>query len=146
MCNSCRKKLQICPVCKAKLRTNRNLMAEKILEILPIKCCFTEHGCKEQLAKAEREKHILRCPFREVQCPDLSCSKKLSIPKLLEHVEVHALVKGKFPGRFKSYLTLKDGVFDVKAEKVSYWRTGHIRFMKDNFFVIVRRDPAAADW
>jgi hypothetical protein len=67
----------------------RNLFAEKILEKLPTPCRFSEHGCGKILLKNDKLIHLKLCPFREVECPQYSCRKPVSLWKLFEHVDEH---------------------------------------------------------
>ncbi len=92
----------------------RNLFAEKILEKLPTPCRFSEHGCGKILLKNDKLIHLKLCPFREVECPQYSCRKPVSLWKVFEHVgELHPDVELVSPGFEKIYhvssLLVNDG-------------------------------------
>jgi len=147
LCSSCRKKIKECPVCKKKLRINRNLAAEKILESICLPCNFSIHGCPSQLEKDEREKHLKVCEFRDVQCPSLlsHCVKIVSLSKLVEHVStVHQLTVGSDTGSFRSRNTLKEA--DFSASHQLFWGPCHFMFLQKHFFGEVSRNSKKKEW
>ena len=94
LCNSCRPKLQICPICLAVLDDSRCLIAEKFLEELPQKCCYSKHGCTEMLVAEERLNHEKICQHREVSCPEIDCLGLVPMSALLDHLrQKHPSIK-----------------------------------------------------
>ena len=88
ICNSCRPKLKTCPICSAALNNLRCLIAEKLLEELPQKCCYSKHGCTVELIKEERLRHEKICKHREVKCPENGCSCLVPMSTLVDHLRL----------------------------------------------------------
>jgi E3 ubiquitin-protein ligase SIAH1 len=144
VCKECREKLQTCPVCKIKLKHNRNLTAEKMLEMIPVKCSFKDDGCNEELLFGEREKHRNECQFRHVKCPDQDCNLTISIQKLLEHIEVHNVVEGTSTGLLETSLKVKESEFAELTKSV--WILQHFQYQGKHFFLQVSRDWFKKNW
>jgi E3 ubiquitin-protein ligase SIAH1 len=49
VCKTCKTRLTDCPTCRQPLGNLRNLIAEKLIEKIPSKCPFAEHGCLARL-------------------------------------------------------------------------------------------------
>ena len=48
LCKPCHKKLSLCPTCRVHLGFIRCLMAEKLLEKVPVSCQFVKNGCPQR--------------------------------------------------------------------------------------------------
>ena len=48
LCKTCHSKLSNCPSCSGALRSTRCLVAEKLLEKVPVMCNFAKNGCSER--------------------------------------------------------------------------------------------------
>jgi hypothetical protein len=138
LCNPCRMKLKDCPVCKKRLRINRNLTAEKILEHLPIKCQFSIHGCTKNVRNEDRSEHEKECQFRQVFCPKNLCKQKISISKLMDHVVEHQLRSGNPPSSFRIALNVSEESLQIVNRSVAYWETSYLQFHGKHFFGIYK--------
>jgi len=90
VCQSCHKRLVICPICRDPLPGFRCKIAEQILSKIPTPCPFAEYGCPQIFRNmSEKRKHIKICLFREIVCPVCSCPKQISISKIGSHIARH---------------------------------------------------------
>ena len=48
LCVKCKAKITVCPSCQEPMGSTRNLLAEKLLERVPVKCEFAANGCAER--------------------------------------------------------------------------------------------------
>ena len=48
LCSRCHARLNICPSCQMPLGLMRCLVAEKILEKVPMACKFAKNGCRQR--------------------------------------------------------------------------------------------------
>ena len=92
LCQKCRiPSLTTCPLCRAPLNissSNRNLLCEKIITLLPLECSFLEHGCKASEIRNTEEllAHEKNCPHRLVRCVHPFCQFLMPVNKLTKHV------------------------------------------------------------
>ena len=94
LCQKCRHPNQItCPYlhCQAPLNvtsSNRNLLCEKIMTLLPLECSFFEHGCKasEINDTAQLLLHEKKCPHRLIRCIYPLCQNLVPFNKLPIHI------------------------------------------------------------
>ena len=81
-----------CLMCRIPLNlssSNRNLLCEKVITLLPPECSFTEHGCKNSKNIKDTEElfvHEKRCPHRLVRCIHPLCQLLVPVNKLTEHI------------------------------------------------------------
>ena len=87
LCQSCRPKLENCPTCRHPLRNTRSLLAEKVLEKIPVKCTFSRNGCTLRLEKKNVIAHETVCPFRDVMCFMTNCERYFPIGELVSHIK-----------------------------------------------------------
>jgi E3 ubiquitin-protein ligase SIAH1 len=45
LCKACKAQLAECTTCRQRLGNLRSLVAEKLIEKIPVRCKFAEHGC-----------------------------------------------------------------------------------------------------
>jgi hypothetical protein len=45
LCKTCKARLTDCPTCRQPLGNSRCLVAEKLIEKIPVLCTFAKHGC-----------------------------------------------------------------------------------------------------
>jgi hypothetical protein len=51
LCKACKAQLTHCPTCRQPLGNLRSLVAEKLIEKIPVRCTFAEHGCDVRWGK-----------------------------------------------------------------------------------------------
>nr|XP_023016049.1 uncharacterized protein LOC111505469 [Leptinotarsa decemlineata]XP_023016050.1 uncharacterized protein LOC111505469 [Leptinotarsa decemlineata]XP_023016051.1 uncharacterized protein LOC111505469 [Leptinotarsa decemlineata]XP_023016052.1 uncharacterized protein LOC111505469 [Leptinotarsa decemlineata]XP_023016053.1 uncharacterized protein LOC111505469 [Leptinotarsa decemlineata] len=62
-CSSCKHKSLSCPFCREKLGQTRNLVVEKITEVLQISCQNIAKGCKYTGTVKSTKQHIINCKY-----------------------------------------------------------------------------------
>ena len=78
-CKKCHPRLRDCPICRGSIGNTRNLVAEKIISKLPVRCTNFEKGCEEPQALPDQiTEHEKYCEFRMVNCFYEGC--KDSVP------------------------------------------------------------------
>ena len=85
LCNKCKTKITVCPFCRKPMRTQRNLLAEKLLEKLPVKCEFVANGCSKRMLSTVLPGHMTTCAHRDVQC--FECKDKHPMSALGDHLK-----------------------------------------------------------
>jgi len=128
--------IKLTTVCKQKLRINRNLTAEKILETLPIPCSFSVHGCTEHLMNIDLSKHESECQFREVQCPKHMCMKRTSVPHLIEHIAEHKFSTRQNLGSHSALMNVREELFTSAKRQSLYCLPTHLQIHGKHFFVM----------
>ena len=95
----------ICPVCKKSLEmtcrkiSTENLGVFRILRGLEIKCPFRgdgddgdgdedDDGCKKTCEWGDLSKHLEKCEFAVIRCPNVPCKEKVQRRKIREHDSV----------------------------------------------------------
>jgi len=87
VCGECRPNVSTCPQCRDPLGNIRSLISEKMLEKLPCVCKFTDQGCQEEHVRETIGDHEKACQYRLVNCVDLACQQRVSVSRLLTHLE-----------------------------------------------------------
>jgi len=87
VCSDCRPNVSTCPQCRDPLGNIRSLVSEKMLEKLPSSCKYADDGCQVELLRDQIGEHERGCSFRLVNCVDLACQQRISVSKLLTHLE-----------------------------------------------------------
>jgi len=87
VCSECRPNVSTCPQCRDPLGNIRSLISEKMLEKLPCVCKFADHGCQVEQLREQLTEHESNCSFRLVNCVDLACQQRISVSKLLAHLD-----------------------------------------------------------
>lgn len=85
-CNTCRLKVQSCPLCRETDIDIRNMFAEKAITYMSIPCEFVQFGCKVEVQYRDKESHERVCKYRPYICPYIECDHKLSSEAVVEHV------------------------------------------------------------
>ena len=57
LCKKCHKRLSNCPLCRKPLGKIRSLVAEKMLEKVPLPCSFADDGCRTHIFLDDRQFH-----------------------------------------------------------------------------------------
>ncbi len=65
---------------------------------------------------------------------NIKCGKKISIPKLINHIEEHKFSVSNTPSLLKSNLTLREDDFNGVRGLNLYWKTSHLQFHGKHFF------------
>ncbi|XP_074038857.1 E3 ubiquitin-protein ligase SIAH1A [Leptinotarsa decemlineata] len=74
MCGECIKSsgITMCPCCRGPISNTRNYQLEQLIEgikdVLKLKCCYADKGCKYIISTQEKEAHELECRFRKYYC------------------------------------------------------------------------------
>jgi len=87
VCSECRPNVSTCPQCRDPLGNIRSLISEKMLEKLPSVCKYTDQGCQEEHTQKTILEHEKSCQYRLVNCVDLACQQRISVSKLLTHLD-----------------------------------------------------------
>lgn len=88
VCSECRPNVNnLCPQCRDPLGNIRSLISEKMLEKLPAVCKYADQGCQVEHTRNEISEHEKHCQFRLVNCVDLACQQRVSVSKLLSHLD-----------------------------------------------------------
>jgi hypothetical protein len=84
-CRNCRSRLIDCPICRKKLGIGRNLLAEKLLEKIPLRCPYSSLGCQVKISQKDVENHGQECHLREVCCPSRLCKQRVRFAVLVSY-------------------------------------------------------------
>jgi len=87
VCSECRPNVSTCPQCRDPLGNIRSLVSEKMLEKLPCVCKYSDHGCEVEQLRGQLGDHERVCTYRLVNCVDLACQQRISVSKLLAHLD-----------------------------------------------------------
>lgn len=146
LCSSCRKKITLCPVCKSQLRGVRSLLAEEVLETIPMHCSFKQFGCEENLPAEKRSQHESECSYRLVICPCQSCSVKVSLVQLSDHTAKDHKIK---PGFHSCKIQVKETHFgEVTSSSPGewFWLPHEHEFKGRKFYNISMQNYSAGLW
>ena len=82
VCKSCKASVTSCPTCRREMSDSTSSLAASIIELVPHKCKFSEHGCevKDYLVQLKVE--------RTVKCP--ACRAEIQPKKFEEHAKQEA--------------------------------------------------------
>ena len=97
-CKTCHPRLQNCPVCRGPIGNTRNLVVEKIISKLPVRCVNFENGCQEPQALPDQIiEHEKYCEFRMVNCFYTRCGDSFVFNDFAEHLKKpkHRMIKVK---------------------------------------------------
>ena len=83
VCQAC--KADFCPTCRIKMGNGKSLLASTLLDNIDHHCKF--NNCDMVLASDEIENHEGICPNRDVICPHPTCSEKVSLSELVDHIK-----------------------------------------------------------
>jgi hypothetical protein len=139
VCNRCNPKLQndLCPTCRDPI-VGRAMNIEKLLDLIPNPCKYSESGCKTELVPSLLRNHENNCETKLLHCPRLFCTTKI-LPKYLDqHLIVAANCKViKMSNHATSSLYVSDDIFTKK--KLQSWVPGLIHQFGQTFFTEVLR-------
>jgi len=144
VCSACCDKVTDCPVCRIPLGKERIrcLMLEKLLPNMKHNCKNADQGCKMEDSKVILEAHEKDCQYQSFDCVDTRCIEKVSMMRLLEHVQKkhHGTFRWANKGCVEikisqqkqevTYCVPNSGV-DVKT---CFWAPQHYKFQDRHFF------------
>ena len=91
---------QLCEKCKSVCKCGSvvgkrpNPALKQILKNLPVYCPHYNNGCREIFNQAELlNDHQEGCVFRQVWCPDISCSNKVLFKDVIDHLNQNHQIK-----------------------------------------------------
>ncbi|XP_023226082.1 E3 ubiquitin-protein ligase SIAH1-like [Centruroides sculpturatus] len=71
LCSYCKVRVSSCPTCRGEMGNYRNLMLEKMSELVALPCKYRDNGCSELKVLSEKKGHEKYCSFKTCQCPSL---------------------------------------------------------------------------
>lgn len=83
VCTGCRKRHNLCPVCRGTFLVFRNRLLDNVLELLPHNCSFSFNGCSEIIKPGDD--HEKWCGFRGTKCK--RCDWTGPGNKILNHIK-----------------------------------------------------------
>ena len=69
ICSKCRRRVQVCPTCRAEFSGIRNMALENIVRRLEYPCANRKSGCLEFFSIEHIAKHHAVCVHRKFKCP-----------------------------------------------------------------------------
>lgn len=97
VCQVCRPKLTVCPTCRARFSENRNLLMEKVTEMMSFPCKNVHMGCPMKVQLKDKKMHEVSCGFRRYSCIIGACTWKGFKQELVVHVSMmhkHLVIVG----------------------------------------------------
>jgi len=87
-CTECRAQLSSCPVCRASYPRLELVshVAAGIIDRIPHPCRFKSYGCSISLPLSSLSMHETKCSYRLVKCPNILCSRSISLAGLYRHM------------------------------------------------------------
>ncbi|XP_050509572.1 E3 ubiquitin-protein ligase SIAH1A-like isoform X2 [Diabrotica virgifera virgifera] len=67
ICDTCRSKLFVCPICESGFSEGSNKSLESIIPLLKFPCKFRDKGCQDLLFHVERLAHEIECPRQGIR-------------------------------------------------------------------------------
>ncbi|PHU29360.1 E3 ubiquitin-protein ligase SINAT2 [Capsicum chinense] len=91
LCEYCKSKVLVCPICCHEPGNIRCLALEKIAESLELPCRYQFYGCQDIFPYHTRLQHEQNCRFRPYNCPyaESECAVTGDIHKLVAHLKDH---------------------------------------------------------
>ncbi|XP_072391397.1 E3 ubiquitin-protein ligase Siah1-like [Diabrotica undecimpunctata] len=83
ICDTCRNKLIVCPICESGFSNGSNISLESIIPLLKFPCKFRDRGCQNLLFHCDRLAHETDCSYKGINCP--GCSFNGSITDMEKH-------------------------------------------------------------
>ncbi|KAL1429251.1 hypothetical protein MTO96_016466 [Rhipicephalus appendiculatus] len=68
LCSPCRKKIDVCPLCRSAISNVRALAIEKVAEKFPYPCQNAYYGCTAKTILRDKPDHEKTCDFRPCAC------------------------------------------------------------------------------
>lgn len=135
ICSGCHPHLTMCPICRVAMSKSpaRNFAMEKLLSKVTHACKFADHGCIFEEAFGPLESHEQDCEFRLVNCISRVCETKVSLAKLLEHIEEDH--KEEEIPSIQNPIVSNLEVRDANFEASTIWGPKHSKIGGQHFFI-----------
>ncbi|PSN29516.1 hypothetical protein C0J52_28253 [Blattella germanica] len=138
ICKDCRHKIDICPVCRENLADIRNLTAESMSRLITHPCVNKKFGCTGHFLLDFKEKHEIKCLFKQIGCPIQFCKKEGSRLEIQEHFKNDHL---------KFQKKAKDGKYKKTVSKnIIYLQYDAVREFGEVFFSVMIRSREKLDY
>ncbi|CAH1114295.1 unnamed protein product [Psylliodes chrysocephalus] len=85
ICNQCREKISICPMCSSTFSTGRNVTLESVANKIKYPCEYRRYGCTEKMDLSERIPHQKKCSYKIIKCPKENCKFVGVLNDLINH-------------------------------------------------------------
>ncbi|KAK7872786.1 hypothetical protein R5R35_011911 [Gryllus longicercus] len=86
ICQNCREKVEVCPICKGEYPGIRNRLAEDIATHIALQRCKNDNrGCQELVPTNELDVHEADCPYRLYLCR--MCKGRVIFHEMSDHFE-----------------------------------------------------------
>ena len=137
ICNECREKISLCPICRSDKLDLQSPLLKKIFDSLPSMCPNYGSGCQRSFDDGEELKeHENHCEFRRIDCIVFSCQERVTFENYIMHLrELHNAVDQTTNGssHFLKYFTAAG----YHLEKNYYnWRPA-IRYFDNKTFIFL---------
>ena len=138
LCNKCKAKITVCPSCQEPMGTSRSLLAEKLLEKVPVKCKFAENGCGKRMMSTVLRGHETTCAHRDIQC--YGCLEKHPMSAIGEHIKTSHKILREVKDK-KAKLVLNDFKEDLSHSSKGISHCSYLLSFegRDFFFMLHRR-------
>ncbi|XP_039294060.1 uncharacterized protein LOC111048207 isoform X3 [Nilaparvata lugens] len=85
VCGMCRPRLNVCPTCRTRFTDTRNLLMEKVADMMQFPCKNYVVGCAVSTALKDKVSHEMGCGYRQYSCIDRDCQWRGFKQELLVH-------------------------------------------------------------
>jgi hypothetical protein len=119
VCSGCRGKIRHCPSCSQPVGSFiRNLLAERIVESLQVRCPYADHGCNQMMKFVDAERHMRSlCAYRPCPCPVPGCMHAGPKQILPQHLENEHQVEKTTKCMFTCYADFATWRFRLEASE-----------------------------
>jgi len=69
VCDICRSKIPLCPICRQQFLSTRNVALEKLARDVNYPCPYRKYGCEEIFVHVRVREHQHRCHYLPQTCP-----------------------------------------------------------------------------
>lgn len=113
ICESCRKRLSNCAVCKSEFAEGRNIALESLAVKMKYPCINRISGCPAALSYNEREIHELRCTYKGFKCAMDKCLWVGPLETLKDHWASKRITSKPYQASNVCHTKMKTGSFYV---------------------------------
>ena len=147
-------------MCRAPLNfstSNRNLLCEKVIRLLPLECSFLEYGCQASNIRDNEQLllHEKHCHNRLIRCIFPGCQNFVPMNKLLGHLSStkHAITKVTSSNAISDF-DIQTSITRFISNPRSFWTVAQIVILPGNFSLknkyffteLVAASPTDEDW
>lgn len=93
ICDNCKNKMQVCPVCRGTIQETRNFVLEKYIaehKDMMYPCKYYKAGCSLLKKPSEIQNHEKSCDYGPLDCPvskEANCLQKFTKVEIMDHVD-----------------------------------------------------------